>query len=182
MSDRKFIVVITQTIGEAAALNAIFPPATSGFRISAYHYGYAFCGLNHYGMRPNVLISSIPLDGNDRWVRECLRPAFQNEVRIEPVEITSAYEDRGVLYVGQRVDWFELRDMSPQDRAKLFAEHFESLAELLTLYPESYVTFDKDWQVYYARVGKSEPFHFAYGYAADPNDALMFAALAYKLT
>ncbi|KJK28439.1 hypothetical protein [Paenibacillus polymyxa] len=80
------------------------------------------------------------------------------------------------------MDWFELRDMSPQDRAKLFAEHFKSLAEVLTLYPESYVTFDKDWQVYYARVGKLEPFHFAYGYAADPNDALMFAALAYKLT
>ncbi|WP_348623018.1 hypothetical protein ABFT51_17565 [Paenibacillus peoriae] len=88
MSERKFIVVITQTREEADALNVIFPPVTSDFRISAYHYGYAFCGLNHYGMRPNVLLSFVPLDDNDRWVRECLRPAFRNEVRIGPVEIT----------------------------------------------------------------------------------------------
>ncbi|WP_404303576.1 hypothetical protein [Paenibacillus sp. DP01] len=88
MGDRKFIVVITQTSEEAADLNAAFPLATSDLRISAYHYGYAFCGLNHYGMRPNVLLSFVPLDDNDKWVRECLRPAFRNEVRIEPVEIT----------------------------------------------------------------------------------------------
>lgn len=88
MSDRKFLVVITQTSEEAAALNAIFPPATSDFRIQAYDYGYAFCGLNHYGTCPNVLLSLVPLDDNDRWVRECLRPAFRNEVRIEPVKIT----------------------------------------------------------------------------------------------
>jgi hypothetical protein len=88
MTERKFIVVITQTREEADVLNAVFPPPTVDFRIQAYHYGYAFCGLNHYGMRPNVLLSLIALDDNDKWVRECLRATFRCELRIVPVKIT----------------------------------------------------------------------------------------------
>lgn len=88
MAERKFIVVITQTHEEADALNAIFPPTTVDFRIQAYPYGYAFCGLHHYGMRPNVLLSLIALDDDDKWVREILRPTFRDELRIVPVKIT----------------------------------------------------------------------------------------------
>lgn len=69
----KFIVVITQTCKEAAALNVIFPPADRNYRIQAYFYGYAFCGLRHYATRPTTVISLIPLDEDDKWYRECLR-------------------------------------------------------------------------------------------------------------